>query len=316
MPPGAVHLIVGGHTHHILNEGGLVPNNIVNGIPIVQAGKYGQFAGQVRLTVEQGRVTVTEARLTPTIEMDDDLAFDATAVRPLLVRVRPYRTRVLGEVADDPGLGTDAVMARFTAGESPLANFIADGLAAQARAHGYPVDLALVDASSVAGGLPAGAPLTYGDWHAVMPYPDTLTLLRLTGAQLCDLLADNARRLDLPGQPHTERGFIHTSRQVCYAIQVDRRGRPAAVETQVDGRPIAEVLARTFLVATTSFLRGPAAAWEAREIGRPIFTVTGLPVEHTSLRVRDLLVAYIVAHGGVLPAGGAACDGRLRVHAF
>ena len=38
LPSGAVQLIVGGHTHHVLNEQGLTPDNIVNGIPIVQAG--------------------------------------------------------------------------------------------------------------------------------------------------------------------------------------------------------------------------------------------------------------------------------------
>ena len=55
LPAGTVHLIVGAHTHNVLNEAGLSAANIVNGIPIVQAGKFGQFVGEVDITVRRWR---------------------------------------------------------------------------------------------------------------------------------------------------------------------------------------------------------------------------------------------------------------------
>ncbi len=51
LPKGNVHLIVGGHSHHELNRQGLSAKNIVNGIPIVQAGSLGRFLGQVDVQV-------------------------------------------------------------------------------------------------------------------------------------------------------------------------------------------------------------------------------------------------------------------------
>ena len=208
--PASVHLIVGAHTHHVLNEGGLSAGNIVNGIPIVQAGKFGQFVGEVDITVREMAV-VTHARLMPAIDLPVDEAFEQEHVQPLLARVRPYRDRIIGRVAEDPDLSTDAVRNEFASGESAFANFIADALASQAQAHGYPVDFAMIDASSVGCGLPVGQQMTFGDWFEVMPFADTLCLIRLSGRELLSLLQDNAQRLDRPGQSHTERGFLHFS---------------------------------------------------------------------------------------------------------
>ncbi len=51
LPPGGVDLIIGGHSHTVLNEAGLDPENIVNGIPIVQTGARGEYLGQVDLQI-------------------------------------------------------------------------------------------------------------------------------------------------------------------------------------------------------------------------------------------------------------------------
>jgi 5'-nucleotidase / UDP-sugar diphosphatase len=317
LPAGAVHLIVGAHTHHVLNEGGLSASNIVNGIPIVQAGKFGQFVGEVDITVRESAV-VTHARLTPTIDLPVDELFEREHVRPLLARVCPYRERIIGRVAVDLDLGTDAVRNKFASGESAFANFIADALAFQARAHGYPVDIAMIDGSSVGCGLPVGRQLTFGDWFEVMPFADTLCLIRLSGHELRALLLDNARRLDRPGESHTERGFLHFSKQVRYAIRLGAAASSARVEDVcVNDQPIEDNLERIFMVATSSFVRGPAGGWETHartQYGQSLFDLQQLPQEYTALLIRDLLAEYVTANGGVLPEGGAKRDGRLRIH--
>jgi 5'-nucleotidase / UDP-sugar diphosphatase len=317
LPAGSVHLIVGAHTHHALNEAGLSAGNIVNGIPIVQAGKFGQFVGEVDITVREQAV-VTHARLTPTIDLPVDEAFEREHVQPLLARVRPYRDRIIGRVADDPDLCTDAVRNSFAAGESGFANFIADVLAFQAQAHGCPVDFAMIDGSSVGCGLPIGQQMTFGDWFEVMPFADTLCLVRMSGGELQALLLDNAQRLDHPGKPHIERGFLHFSQQVRYTIRLGGATGSAHVEDIcVNDEPIGHDLERIFVVATSSFVRGPAGGWEAyvrTQLGQPLFDLQQLPQENTALFVRDLLVEYITAHGGVLPEGRAKRDGRLRTH--
>jgi 5'-nucleotidase/UDP-sugar diphosphatase len=150
-----------------------------------------------------------------------------------------------------------------------------------------------------------------------MPYADTMRICTITGAQLAHLLHDNAQRADRPEEAHTERGFLHFSRAVRYAICLgDARTAAAVVAATVDGRPLAEQQERVFQVACTSFMHTPAGAWERQAGDRlrvSFFDPRLLPKEDTSLFVRNELVAFIRAQGGVTAAGGAQRDGRVAV---
>lgn len=317
LPPGAVHLIVGGHTHHVLNEQGLTPDNIVNGIPIVQAGTLGSFVGEVDVTVhEQACASVTNARLTSTPTLPTDETFEAEVVRPILEKAQPFLEEELGMVADHPDLTTDVVRNAFASDESALANFITDALVIQTRANGYNVDLAAIDDSCVRCGLPTGRPLKFSDWFQMMPFPDTIRLCWLTGADLKALLEDNARRAGRPDEPNTDRGFLQFSRQVRYTIDLGaERADATARNITVNGRPLAEQLERSFLVACTSFTRKSAQTWQ-RLVGRmhgfSFVDVHSFPHLDPHLFLRDVLVAYIREHGGVTEEGGARRDGRVE----
>ncbi|MGD8398559.1 MAG: 5'-nucleotidase C-terminal domain-containing protein, partial [Anaerolineae bacterium] len=182
MPPDIVHLIIGAHTHTALNETGLEIENIVNNIPIVEAGPMGRYLGEVELAVGD-RAAVTSVRLNPAANLPADYHFERREVWPLLDQLEPILARPLGRIADHPDLTTAAVRNQFAAGESALANLIADALVAGCRDAGYPVDLAAIDASSAYHGLPAGGELTFGDWFQVMPFADTVRICPLTGKE-------------------------------------------------------------------------------------------------------------------------------------
>ncbi|MDX1414907.1 MAG: 5'-nucleotidase C-terminal domain-containing protein, partial [Candidatus Promineifilaceae bacterium] len=192
LPPGSVHLIVGGHTHSVLNEQGLTADNIVNGIPIVQAGTLGRFLGEVDITIRRGRPAVSHVRLTHSAALPVDLQFEEEHVKPLMDKARPLFSSHLGPVDDDPDLSTDMVRNSFASGESALANFITDALVQRCWVNNYHVDLALIDASAVRRGLPVGGILTYGDWFDLMPFADVLRVTWITGEQIYQLLQDNA----------------------------------------------------------------------------------------------------------------------------
>ena len=316
LPPGSVHLIVGGHTHHALNEQGLSPLNIVNGIPIVQAGKFGAFVGEVDITVGQRCAAVTNVQLVATGDLPVDQAFEAEHVQPLVREVQPIFDQELGIAADHEDLSVDAVRNDFAAGESALANFVADALVERCRLAGFAVDFAAIDATCIAAGLPPGQ-LTTRDWFNVMPFADTIRLCRITGAELEQLLQDNAQRADRPEEAHTERGFLHFSRAVRYRIRLGAR-RPAAsmTDAMVDGEPLARQRARTFTVACTSFMHMPASTWERQacdNLHMTLFDAHKLPKEETRLFVRDEMLAYIRTHGGVTPESGAQRDGRVII---
>ena len=315
LPPDTVHLIVGGHTHHALNAQGLAADNIVNGVPIVQAGNQGQFVGEVVVTL-QPEASVTDARLVRTADLPDGPDFDRRQIAPLLDLVRPIYERRLGEVASDFDLSTESVRNCFAAGESALANFITDALAAQCRARGLEVDVVMADVSSVSTGLPIGE-LTYGNLFHMMPYADTLYLRRMTGRQILELIEDNALRIDRPVDPHTDRGFLHFSAEIRYVVELAahrREGRASAITFA--GRPVEELLEREFVVASGSFLRGMAATWEksaARTLSLALFQIHRIPSVDSHLFIRDLVESFIAQHGGVTPASGARRDGRVQI---
>jgi 2',3'-cyclic-nucleotide 2'-phosphodiesterase (5'-nucleotidase family) len=316
LPPGSVHLIVGGHTHHVLNEQGLEVKNIVNGIPVVQAGTMGRFVGEVDVTVQAGAASVTNVRLTSTAYQPVDQEFEQENVQPLMDMARPLFNRTLGSVANHPDLSTDAVRNSFAAGESALANFIADALVARCRVHEYDADLALVDASVVRRGLPKGS-LSFGDWFNLMPFADVIRIAWISGEQLHMLIQDNAYRLDLPTEPHTDRGFLHFSRQVRYTIHTaPNRADIQVADITVNGVPLEQQLDRSFAIVCTSFVRELAASWERygrRTLNLPLMDIGQVSHLDTPLFLRDELVEYIKEHGGVTAEGGAKRDGRLRV---
>lgn len=316
LPRGAVHGIVGGHTHHALNADGLEADNIVNGIPLLQAGSLGRYLGEATITVN-GAAALTDARLTPVHDLPLDEALEAEAVQPLLVETRQILQRPLGRIDSHRDLSTEAVRNDLNLGESALANFICDALLARCRAHGLAVDLAMIDSSVVRSGLPAAGVLTRGDWFRVMPYADTIRLLRVAGRDLLHILHDNARRVGRPDEPHTERGFLHWSRQVRYLIDpgASRRSAGAQMAT-VNGSPLEWQPDRVYTIACPSFVRQLAGPWERRaaaELGFIPLTLQPWPASDTGLFLRQEIMTYIEQAGGVTAAAGAQRDGRLRV---
>jgi 5'-nucleotidase / UDP-sugar diphosphatase len=316
LPLGAVHAIIGGHTHHALNTDGLEADNIVNGVPLLHAGSLGRYLGEATITVN-GAAAVTDARLSPVHELPTDPQFEAEAVQPIIGQAQRLMQRPLGRVDRHPDLRTVSVRNDFALGESALANFICDALVECCRSQGLPVDLAMIDSSVVRCGLPADGWLTWGDWYRVMPYADTVRLLRLTGHDLVLLLNDNARRAGRPDESHTERGFLHFSRHLRYLIDPGASRRSAFAQMAMINRsPLDWHLERVYCVACPSFVRQLAAPWERRaaaELGLSPLSLARWPASDTGLFLRHELTAFIEQAGGVTAAAGAQRDGRVQV---
>lgn len=317
LPYAGVHLIVGGHSHHELNHQGLNPHNIVNGIPIVQAGSLGRYLGRVDLRIRQKTAAVTHVRLVPTETIPVDHLLEQKVMRPLIYRARSYFARVLGSVGEDSKLSTDYVRNTFASGELALANFITDGMVKQLRKAGQTADLAMIDSSCVRRGLNVGGQLTYGDWFNVMPFADTIRFYQLTGRQLRGLIHDNAKRIDLPGEPNTERGFLQFSSEIRYTVQLRKtRAETRIMEILVNDISIEEQLEKEFLLATTSFVRELAGNWENchdQSSGCDLVKIQDFIHFESDYFMRRELVKFIIDQGGIAHETGARLDGRLRV---
>ncbi len=317
LPYAGVHLIVGGHSHNELNHQGLNPHNIVNGIPIVQAGSLGRYLGRVDLRIRQKSAAVAHVRLTPTETIPVDHLLEQKVMKPLIHRARSYFARILGNVGNDPTLSTDYVRTTFASGELALANFITDGMVKQLRKAGQTVDMAMIDSSCVRRGLDVGGQLTFGNWFNVMPFADTIRFYQLAGWQLRDLIYDNAKRIDLPGEPNTERGFLQFSNEISYTIQFGKtRSETHIQDILVNGISLEEQLENEFLMATTSFVRELAGNWENchdQSLACDLVNINGFTHFESDYFLRRELVKYIIYQGGITQETGARLDGRLRV---
>jgi 2',3'-cyclic-nucleotide 2'-phosphodiesterase (5'-nucleotidase family) len=316
LPYGFVHLIIGAHTHRVINENGLSGDNIVNGIPIVQAGTMGQYLGEVDITLRP-RAVVTHSRLWLTSEILPDEEFELEQVQPLVKKAENVFERPLGLATDQPDLSTESIHNYVAEGESAMANFVTDGIVSRCRQMGERVDFAMIDCAGLSAGLEPGRAFTYGDWFNVMPFANTLRFCDMTGTQLKALLEENAYRINRPDEPNTERGFLQLSREIRYQIILGpERSNARAAEISVSGIPVEEVLTQTFRVAYPNFLRELSRGWEiyaAKELGFSIFHVSELPYSDSDLFLRNQMVAYILQYGGVTEEGGAVRDGRLIV---
>lgn len=317
LPPGSVDVIIGAHSHDELNKEGLSPKNVVNGIPIVQTGMSGRFLGQVDIKISTKDTAVYQAKLIPVETIPVDTEFEQDMVMPLIEKARSLFDQTLGVTSSDSMMIGDVVTARCDTGEIPIANFIVDALVARLEQAGTPIDLAMIDASSLRQGLRSSGTITYGDWFKIMPYADTLRIFTLTGQELMDLLHDNAKRVDLPNEPRTERGFLFFSKDLRYHILIAaNRANARATEVTYQGIPLEELLDKEFHLVSTDFVRQYSKAWEVYDPHYQPGKAPDLrqhPFQETGLYLRRELVRYIKQVGVVAEETGAVCDGRLHI---
>src|SRR5258706_15828402 len=217
-------------------------------------------------------------------------------------------------------------------GECALANFICDALVARSAEFPQgPVDLAIVNATAIADGLPHAGPITFKDWYRVQPFADCLQVARLSGAQLDAILQSNAHRIVRPNElsapaidlgGYVSRGFLHFSKALRYTLRLGTSARVAmATDITIGGARLADMPNATFRVVFTNYVGagGYAEAWNGDPIGGgvpgtlPGFDLRSLPRLDTGLVFRNEVIAYIRDVGRIDEATGAALDGRLAV---
>src|SRR6185436_6761219 len=188
LPRGLVDAIVAGHTHAAIAHE-------VNGIPITQSFSSGRAFGRVDLSFDRDRGKIVDARIFAprdllagteyegrTVERDRHIV---EAMAPELARVRALQATPLGVTAEGP-------FRRVLDDESPLGNLFADAM----RAEVPQADVALT-MSNVPGGLRAdlrGGPLTFGELYDVFPFDNQVVNLRLSGAELYNVVSQEIRR--------------------------------------------------------------------------------------------------------------------------
>jgi competence ComEA-like helix-hairpin-helix protein len=165
--PG-IHVIVGGHTHTLLN-----PAKRKGGTLVCQAGCFCRRLGRVDLVYDKTRHCIVSlaGRL---ISLDKEVPPDPAVA----AMVREFEDASLDEI-----IGTiTQKYGRRSMGDSPATRLITEAMRVTSGA-----DVAMLNHGSVAAGLRTG-PVTRRDCLLVAPYDEAVTLYTVTGAELKKLL--------------------------------------------------------------------------------------------------------------------------------
>lgn len=312
------HLIVGGHTHHILNTRGLAPESVVRGIPILQAGCNGDYLGHATLRLGEG-VECTDAVLYPAATLpqpkDPGLAFFRTPVGQALEQLHaPFAALDL-----PAGFSFARYKREQGMGEDPLANYISDAVKAELEKRAVSVDCVVLDASSLVYYFPDGiSRITLDDIYRLMPYTDTINLFALSTGMVVRMVEENLLRRRGRGEEYQERGFLYFSRELRYEAGAGGRELAGLTLGEKDllagSRFTAGSGGDSFLFAAPNYLQGLAREWETRHSpgGDAFFNIHDHTIRRSSIFLRKLLIDHI-ASSGIGADRGIRRDGRFSI---
>jgi 5'-nucleotidase/UDP-sugar diphosphatase len=253
--PGRIDVIVGGHSHTRLPEGKRAGSTL-----ITQTGSRSAALGVVRVQLgpaaSGARAVTSDAGL---VAAGDDLE---AALAPWIEEVGKKADREVGHVTVD--------LKRAGEGSTLLGNLHVDLMRAATGA-----DLAFHNRTGIRADIGHGA-VRWRDVYGVAPFGNTVSTLRMTGADVRALLEGMLGKSSM---------FL----EVGGAIVLVDRSRPEGervVECAVGGAPLDP--AKVYLVATNNFL-APGGD------GHVAFT-RGTELKDTGKVLLDLLLEHFAAH--------------------
>ncbi|UBH15995.1 bifunctional metallophosphatase/5'-nucleotidase [Macrococcus armenti] len=157
-----IDIILGAHTHHYFLQG-----EVVNGVLIGAAGRYGEYIGEMTLTFEGTTLICKSARLIDTNDLrntdEDYYEMGANLLKTKISTEQLMLPRRLYSASYTTHLLLEALM-KFTEGDCALIN---SGLIVQ----GY-----------------EGNNFTYYDLHTMLPHPINPVKITLTGRELKEII--------------------------------------------------------------------------------------------------------------------------------
>lgn len=225
-----INLIIGGHSHTLLNPAESVTDAAGNPVMITQAGKFGRYIGEAKINLKTGEVS---EKLIPV-----DARLDSRRDGELMKKIEPYRAgvdslyaREVGRVETAEPLNNKSERMWQFAG-----NFVLDRGARLAQG--------VEGAISNKGGLRVTwnpGPLTEGQAIDMMPFNNRIVILDIKGKDLIEAFGImDARGGDIAV------GCIRDQK-----IDADRTYRIATIDYLANGGDYMEPLTRGTIVATS-----------------------------------------------------------------
>ncbi len=335
-------VVVGGHTHTILNPNGLSEANVHNGVPTLQAGQYGLGLGKFYANLKD-ETPVYNARILPVLsgvptadgtilQTEDcyDVAFQNEVIEPMNALVEEVMAKEVGTTDDTELLMKETNLVDRYIGESAMANYFNDAIVARSQTFTTgEVDFSIFNSTGISG-LETNATITYNDIYNLFPYADTISTVQMKGSDLKEIIENNAPRVidandlttnggDLDPSSFIETGYLNFSSGIRYQIQDG-----SAINITLNGVDIDEVLDEEYAVAISTYLVIGRGGWQGEAVGqglpddfigydlKTICSENGLDL---GLLFRGEIVSYIVndCDGYIGAETGVIKDGRVEV---
>ncbi|OGR43882.1 MAG: hypothetical protein A2X35_09235 [Elusimicrobia bacterium GWA2_61_42] len=268
--PG-VDLVLGGHNHTALLNGYRDP---VSGVWLAESGYGLSYVSRAELNFDDatGKLAGIKVALLP-------LWIDQTGEDPLVLKtiagfnadVEREMGRVVGRVDEDLAFAANGL-------DSAIGNWMSD---ATRKASG--AQLAFQNTGGIRSEIKKGD-VRLSDLYRAMPFDNTIVTMRLSGAQLLRLMADNLRN---------DKSFIQIS-GLTVEFKPGPTGRPAEIRLKYKGRLVKP--GQEFLVATNNYLAFGGNGGDAFAGGKDI--------KDTMLQVREAMIKSFSAGPLKAPAVG------------
>ena len=248
-----IRLIIGGHNHEALG-----PIRLGQTL-VAKTGVSGRNVGRVDLEFQNRKLTQMDARLIPVKDVGPDPDI-VKILQPFQEKVNAKMNEVIVEATDD--------LTYSRTGESALGDLVADAFRERGK-----TQIALQNIGGIRARILKGS-VTWGNAFEVLPFQNSLIILKLTGAQLKKTL---------------EHGLLSSIGMVAISgirAQFDTK-RPAGQQVisllLTDGTPVDA--AKLYSVTTNDFVVA----------GGDGFTefAKGTEIKDTGILLRDVLVDYI-----------------------
>jgi len=310
-------IIVGGHSHTLLNKNGLEENNIINGVPILQAGSWGKYLGELNFSLEY-----SQEQKQPTLNIKNNImhgiapninkgskideVFQQQFIDPVLKRFNHLLFEKLIDVSNNPLLSTENTLKTRYIGENLIANILTDALFSRQRNYSdKKIDGVAINASGIIGGISPNSTLLFKDFFNIMPYADVIQIIELSPKQLQDFLDSNAKRIvrqeeieQVDLNDFINRGFLHFSSSIRYTINLsDDATTATAAGIKVHGKELTSYdINHKFRLVLGDYITNGNQGWKGNIIGAGLkntiigYDVTKLSNTNTGFIMRNEII--------------------------
>lgn len=265
-----IDLIIDGHSHTELPEGLQVGNTL-----IAQTGCYEHFLGQVKISVENKKITGKQAKLLSASDVakiskpNEKLS---NAVNNLEKRTQRQLRKVVA--VTDRALTADREIIRR--GECELGNLTVDAFRWKTGA-----DIAVVNNGTLRASLPEGK-ITRGDILSIFPFGNRLEVADIDGKTVREMLEHSVY-----GYPATFGGFLSVS-GIKFSFDPSKPVGHRVEEIFINGQPLDEN--KIYKMATGDFLMFGGDGYEM---------LKNLKTESTGLETLDAIVTDYINKVGI-----------------